>query len=173
MLEQPSGGQGVGGGGDLGGDPVMGESADERADAVIEDASGSCEDELAALAAENASLKARIAEMEASMALAEARHALERLLVDAGVIDLETALTLAEPELVSGEPAEAVASGLVAGKPFLFAGGAAPGRSTGLGSAMGTGRGEDRSPLSSLADEARRTGDRGALTRYLRRRRLG
>ncbi|MEM8758494.1 MAG: hypothetical protein AAGF47_12030 [Planctomycetota bacterium] len=164
-------------------------TAEGRADAVaIGEFDGDpeglpCEQLVERLTEENAALRAQLSEMESAMALSESRHELERALVDAGVVDLETALVLAGPGLEGGRGADELAAELVAGKPFLFAGGSAPGRqadgSSGravgrlAGSSMGMRRGSDRTPLSALADEARRTGDRGALTRYLRRRRLG
>ena len=130
-------------------------------------------DDIEALRAENAELKARLVDMEAALASAEAMHELERLLLDAGVIDLETAMALASPRLMSGEPASAVADALAQSKPFLFASAVTrPSAGRSAGSSM-SGRSAlaNENGLDTLASEARRTGDRRALTRYLRHRR--
>lgn len=117
----------------------------------------------------------RIADLERLLARESERHALERLLEDAGAKDPETALVLSERLLTGGglTPAEAVAR-LVQTKAYLFrsasaARGAEPG-GRGAGALSGEpARALDS--LESLASEARETGDRRAVLRYLRRRR--
>jgi hypothetical protein len=124
------------------------------------------------LAAENESLRARVAELEAALSSLESGQALERALLDEGVIDLETALALAGPRVAGGEEASSVAAELARSKPFLFRRASALAGSSVGASASGVSGGE-AATLSSLAAEARRSGDRRALSRYLRLRRLG
>ncbi|MEO1585256.1 MAG: hypothetical protein AAFR96_11890 [Planctomycetota bacterium] len=147
---------------------------ESQADAVQDDgAPAECDAALEAALAENEVLRARLAELEAALAGVERRYELERALVDAGVIDVETALTVLGTGADSaGEVGDvsAVVSGLASSKPFLFRSGAG-GR--GAGSAVSGAAGGEASSLTGLADEARRSGDRRALTRYLRKRRHG
>jgi hypothetical protein len=119
---------------------------------------------------ESALLKAveKIAELEKQLADASTSHDLERQLVEAGVLDLETATVLAERRL-AGTDASAgdVVAELVSSKPFLFRT-----RQRGpAGSAVSGGPADVRDSLSQLADEAMQSGDRRAVLRYLKRRR--
>lgn len=129
-----------------------------------------------------AELAAQLDEAKRSLDAAERRHAVDIALVRASTIDLETSRLLAE-RLLAADPAlstEGVVEGLRAAKPHLFVrmppGGSAtaPGRPrpslrTGV---MGASPVADAPPeVRAIADEARATGDRGALMRYLRARR--
>ncbi|MEO1716957.1 MAG: hypothetical protein AAFR76_07565 [Planctomycetota bacterium] len=171
------GGGGGGGGSGAGGADVDGPGAaqtfegggDAVASAAQDDADGDCGAVAEALAAENEALRGRVAELEATLAGVERRFELERSLADAGVIDLETAMAVAEARVDAGDAPASIVSELVASKPFLFRG---P-RSSARGSALGGASVAAESSLSGLADEARRSGDRRALTRYLRKRRQG
>ncbi|MEL6797531.1 MAG: hypothetical protein AAFO89_12005 [Planctomycetota bacterium] len=171
------GGGGGGGGSAPGGGEVEGPDAaqtfegggDAAASALQDDADRDCGALAEALAEENEVLRVRVAELEAALAGVERRFELERSLADAGVIDLETAMAVAEVRVDAGDTPAAIVSELVASKPFLFRG---P-RSSARGSALGGASVAAESSLSGLADEARRSGDRRALTRYLRKRRQG
>ena len=119
---------------------------------------------------ESALLKAveRIGELEKQLAEATTSHELERQLVEAGVLDLETATVLAERRLAAGGVTigEVVAD-LVSSKSFLFRS-SKGGRA---GSAVSGGAAEAKDSLSQLAEEAMQSGDRRAVLRYLKRRR--
>ena len=158
-----SGGAVIGGGG-VTGEPIGEEEA--SGDAVQDDlTSATCEERVEALEAENEALRGQVSELESALGAMEHRFELERALTDAGVVDLETALAVVEVE-PGGDAATAV-SELIRAKPFLF-------RATSsrpVGSAVSGGAARDSGSLSGLAEEARRSGDRRALTRYLRKRR--
>jgi hypothetical protein len=136
---------------------------------AVQDDPGSDGDAAEELAAENEALRARVVELESALAGVERRFELERALMDAGVIDLETALAVAATRVDSELGPAAVVSELLATKPFLFR----VTRPSVRGSASGGSSSGSASSLTSLAEEARTTGDRRALTRYLRRRRQG
>jgi len=117
--------------------------------------------ELEALAAE---LARKLEMAQSESAAAERKRQVEKALSDTGAIDLETASMLLEGALGgAGTPdiAGAVAD-LRRRKPFLFGAGARASAMSGLASAPA------ESSLSTIADEARATGDRHALLRYLR-----
>lgn len=113
------------------------------------------------------------AELARKLELAAAQHAaaerarqVEKALADHGAVDVETASLLLERTLAAA-PSDDV-PGAVAElrrrKPFLF--GASP-----RASAMSAAAPSSPDTLATLADEARATGDRGALLRYLRHKR--
>lgn len=109
-----------------------------------------------------------IARLEQELEQAQRAQDLERLLIEAGVVDLETAMVLAEQRLKGSDATvEEVVSDLASSKSFLFR--AKP--VTAAASALSEGRSSSGQGLTELADEARRTGDRRAVLRYLRRRR--
>ncbi|MEL7484765.1 MAG: hypothetical protein AAFN41_10465 [Planctomycetota bacterium] len=166
-----SGGGGVAGGGTGTNTPSQDAAglADGPEDAVNDDSASSCEELAEELAAENEALRGRVAELESMLAGVELRFELERSLIDAGVIDIETALAVSEARVEAGDDPSAIVSELVSTKPFLFR----SARPSGRGSALGGAAAGIDTPLTGLADEARRTGDRRALTRYLRKRRQG
>lgn len=160
----------------MGGAVVGGIQVGEQAQGLDAGASDAVQDDPASegesveeLVAANELLRERVAELESALAGVERRFELERALMDAGVIDLETALAVSGTRLDSDLGPAAIVSELVASKPFLFR----VARSAGRGSASGGASAAAGSSLTSLADEARTTGDRRALTRYLRRRRQG
>ncbi|GAB5497453.1 MAG: hypothetical protein Phyf2KO_25330 [Phycisphaerales bacterium] len=109
-----------------------------------------------------------IADLEKQLAQIKQKQDLERLLIEAGVVDLETATLLAQQRLKDTEASvEGVVSELVSSKSFLFR----PKRSLVSGSAVSGGPAPVRDSLSELAEVARQTGDRRAVLKYLRRRR--
>lgn len=105
--------------------------------------------------------------LRAALDAAERRRAIERALIEADVIDLETAMLLADAAVQRTEGPADIA-GAVADlrrrKPFLFAQ-RAP-RSAAMAPRSGP---PDR--LAATREAAASTGDRGALLRYLRQRR--
>lgn len=109
-----------------------------------------------------------IEELEKKLLDVERAQQLERLLIEAGTVDLETAQILAERRLASTEAsAHEVVQELVSTKGHLFR---SPQRGI-TGSAVSGGPASATDSLSELAAEARRTGDRRAVLRYLRGRR--
>jgi len=119
---------------------------------------------------ESALLKAveRIADLEKQLTEAKGSHELERQLVEAGVLDLETATVLAERRLSGSEASVGeVVADLASSKSFLFR----TKRQGSSGSAVSGGPAVVRDSLSELADEAMQSGDRRAVLRYLKRRR--
>jgi hypothetical protein len=130
-----------------------------------------------------AELRERVAELEAMLEEAGAgmrtvtrRHAIEREVGGLGAVDLETALMLVEAALGAMEDPDAPEAVTLAvrdvrsRKPFLFAP-AGPRPVPGVAMSPVDERTEDR--LGALASGARASGDRGALLRYLRQRRVG
>lgn len=113
-----------------------------------------------------------------ALASMELRHAIDTALASSGAVDLETARLLVERAMASDESGRATVASLVDSlrrdKPFLFRRWASEGEGPALGASApmeaptAPGRG-----AMSLATEARQTGDRGALLRYLRARRAG
>lgn len=163
----PIGGDGGGGGG--GNQPASNAARPptpaeiQRWKALAEEA----EEKVAALEERVAELEAALetARADAARALAEAEigRAIERELTRAGAIDLEAAALLLEaPADAAGVPGAVRA--LRDRKPALFR--PAPGAA---GASMSPAAPDDE--LADLASAARRTGDRAALLRYLRRRR--
>lgn len=139
---------------------------EERSDALQEDPS--CEEMVESLEQELAEAKERIADLEQRLSSESRRYELERQLSEAGVVDLETALVLAERKLEDESvTVEQAVSSLKSSKGFLFRG---PERSSGA-SALSGSPARPRDSLEDLAREARETGDRRAVLRYLRRRR--
>lgn len=128
------------------------------------------EEQAAALEAQVESLGTALEETRAALDACERRHALDLALVESDVIDIETARLLAElalDEAETGDVALAVED-VRRRKPFLFRL-----RSPIASSAM-SGRGGGGSLTESEeAERAARSGDRGALLRYLRARRGG
>ncbi len=162
LEEIGTGDAGSGGFGGQGIDDVF----DGREDVIQEDQTG--EELVASLEEELELAQARIAELERRLASESMRTELERQLVDAGAVDLETATVLAERRLAEGglTVGEAV-SALAQSKGFLFR---KPGRSVGA-SALSGAPARAKDSLEELAHEARETGDRRAVLKYLRRRR--
>lgn len=120
--------------------------------------------ELERLAAE---LARKLEAAEAQAAARERARQVERALADTGAIDMETATLLVERDLGSApspDIAGAVAE-LRRRKPYLF--GAGP-RASAMSGEAGV---PVPDSLAAAADEARATGDRSALLRYLRMKR--
>lgn len=122
------------------------------------------------------SLQAKVDELSATLAQtrealdgAERRHAIDLELIRGEAIDLETArlLTQASVTQMKDADASAVVADLRRRKPFLFR---RPGGRAGEG-AMAPHAGG--SGAADSAREAAATGDRAALLRYLRARRVG
>lgn len=129
-------------------------------------------------------LQDRVRELEQTLAqtrealdAVERRGEIDRALVRAEAVDLETARLLTELAVreMDGADVEAAVAELRRRKPFLFRNGVR-GRTGSVGAAM-SGRtpqaGSDGQRLVEAAEAAARAGDRGALLRYLRARRGG
>lgn len=139
-----------------------------RQEAQSEDAGADRADADAALREELAQANERIAALEAQLSDASQGHELERLLIEAGAIDLETAAVLAERRMAeTGVTAEEAVRALVNAKGYLFRSVSRPRYASAVSGAPGRSAGA----LEDLAIEARETGDRRAVLRYLRRRR--
>ncbi|MEM8834265.1 MAG: hypothetical protein AAGD00_00460 [Planctomycetota bacterium] len=184
MDQSDAGGDGFGGGFGIEGDGKGGggtqaqapEPEAPRASPLIEsealrERAERAEERASALEAEVESLGAALEETRAALDACERRHALDLALVESDVIDIETARLLAElaiDEAETGDVALAVED-VRRRKPFLFrhrspiASGAMGGRTGGAGALT----------ESEEAERAARSGDRGALLRYLRARRSG
>lgn len=108
----------------------------------------------------------RIASLEARLTEQSRAIEIERLLVEAGTVDLETARVLVDRRLAAGDVApDAAVRALVSAKGYLFRS-AQP-----VASAVSGAPSRAPDELDELAIEARQTGDRRAVLRYLRRRR--
>lgn len=178
------GGPGEGGGGKPGGGDGPGEPVVSPAKRAV------CEDELwqeRAQAAEaramefeerasmlEAELAAAVEEASAALELAGVEHRrgeIERRLRDAGVVDAPTAMLLIDIENAGEDSpdADAAVRALHESKPYLFRrSGGERARPSAMSASAGGRAGVD---LGSLAEEARESGDRTALLRYLRGRR--
>ena len=156
-----------GGSGDVQG-PQGEHEEQDRDDAVQDDVGRDCEEVIDELEEQLELAQARIADLERQLSAESMRSDLEKQLVEAGAVDLETAMVLAERRLAEGElsVSEAVES-LKSTKGFLFR---SVKRVSGA-SAMAGSPTKPRDSLDDLAREARETGDRRAVLRYLRRRR--
>jgi hypothetical protein len=123
-------------------------------------------------------LRAELAQRDRALAQLRTRHALELRLRDAGTVDIDAALALAERALTDKpEPAEADAQSAVTElqrmRPWLF-------RTQAAGSPVGTGvqsaaaddaRSQRARRLKDAAEDASVSGSRMDLLRYLRLRR--
>lgn len=133
------------------------------------------------LNAKVAAIEQELATARAALAQLETRHRLERELEQAGAIDLQTAILLAELELNAAEESsvESTVESLRASKPYLFqsaghTGGPSPWPGPGaVSAAMAAHAPRTNDALSAAAAEAAATGDRAALLRYLQLRRRG
>ncbi len=133
-----------------------------------------------AVAARLAEAERRLADTERLLRRAERRAEIDRLLLDEGAVDLESARLVAESALDAAEArgespdAPQAVRALRERKPFLFRPREAHRPHRGDASAVG---GLMRphalapDPVAQLAEAARASGDRGALLRYLRARR--
>ena len=125
------------------------------------------------------SLETELATSRAALAQLETRHRLERELDQAGAIDLQTAILLAELELNASEEAsvESTIEMLRTEKPYLFKSAANAGTTTpwpspgAISAAMAAHAPKQHDALATAAEEAAATGDRAALLRYLQLRR--
>ncbi|MCA9293991.1 MAG: hypothetical protein KDA20_09280 [Phycisphaerales bacterium] len=180
--EGVTGGQGGGSGGQTE-EATMESSARGRVQAALgwperaEEAEKKVED----LNTKVVALEQELATARAALAQLETRHRLERELEQAGAVDLQTAILLAELELTATEDAnvESTVDALRTSKPYLFqnaAHGAAPSPwpSPGaISAAMTAHAPKSNDALTAAAAEAASTGDRAALLRYLQLRRRG
>lgn len=121
-------------------------------------------------------LEAKLVECEKNLAAtrealdaAERRRRIERELVEADAIDLESALLLTEAAVASMPDRDVALAvrDLRRRKPFLFRGGSA--RAPAMAGATRGGGGD----LGHAAEAARVNGDRESLLRYLRMKRVG
>lgn len=163
------GGGGIGGGGLGGGGSGGGEGAPQSQGAggplVTEDLQW----RRRAIAAEDrlAELEKQLDEAKQAAGRAELRSRLEREAQALDAVDVETVVLLAQAALAGMDAPDvgAVLRDLKRRKPFLFRAGAQP-----AAMAPDAGSGEDLA-LARALDEARASGDRQALLRYLRMRR--
>ena len=161
MRDFSSGNEGGGGGG-------AGVDTKDRPPETIKPDEKPCDERVQELQAELAQVKQRLGQAEAALVDQRQSHELEQQLMDAGAIDVETAKILAEARLRTGESTvEDVISELVASKKFLFR----SRKKAAVGSAVSGSPSVVKSPLEDLAEQARQTGDRRALLKYLRQRR--
>lgn len=168
------GGGGIGGGGDAGGEQQGKEDASVAVarQAVSEDLvwkarAVRAETRVGELEQRLSDIESELADLRSHAADAERRRELETELVLAEAVDVETAGVLVERMMSSDESigvSDAVAQ-LKKTKPFLFRG---PVRRSVMSGQVTS---PARDVLGDLADEARSTGDRSALLRYLRARR--
>jgi hypothetical protein len=135
----------------------------QRWQALLEEA----ESEIADLEARVAELEAALADARTTAGRAARERTLEQELARAGAIDTDTAALLLARAMADQPEADigALVRDLRERKPFLFA--ATRPRA---GASMGPAVPVDE--LGELATDARHTGDRAALLRYLRRRRV-
>lgn len=163
------GGGGLGGGGIGGGGAGGGESSPESQGAggplVTEDLQW----RRRAIAAEDrlAELEKQLDEAKEAAGRAELRSRLEREAQALDAVDVETVVLLAQAALAGMDAPDvgAVLRDLKRRKPFLFRAGVQP-----AAMAPDAGSGEDFA-LARALEEARASGDRNALLRYLRMRR--
>ncbi|TVQ34447.1 MAG: hypothetical protein EA376_00120 [Phycisphaeraceae bacterium] len=113
-------------------------------------------------------LERSLHEAQTALAASERRRSLERALLDAGAVDLETAFAVAERAngVAEGADAAQTVAALRKSKPFLFRD-----AKTGSGAAMSARAPAGRPGVERAADEAAATGDRASLLRYMRARR--
>ncbi|MEM7754238.1 MAG: hypothetical protein AAF297_01225 [Planctomycetota bacterium] len=190
---QQNGGDGGGGGG--GGDMNPGEpqSPQERkstrprvrGELGWRERAEEAERRLDAIESELESARSSLASAEGALEASERARAIDAALVASDAIDLDTARLLVEREMRTSESADAEAAvrAVREAKPFLFGDADDEGEPSetpdgfgmhgmsATGSAASGGPGAGR-PLAAMADEARSTGDRRLLLRYLRARRV-
>lgn len=145
--------------------PVSPELLDEEQNASDPQA------EIDELKAMIASLRSELAAANEAVAMVERRSRIEREVARANAVDTETACLLTEVAIAGmDEPDVAIAvRELRSKKPFLFADAGAGKKSGSSMSAMPRrGRAD---VLDTMAGDARSSGDRGALLRYLQARR--
>ncbi|MDX2116298.1 MAG: hypothetical protein SFZ24_11865 [Planctomycetota bacterium] len=169
----PLSGPPTGGGGGGTGQPATSDQA-AAALSAIEPLEGP--EALATASARAEALAARVAELERTLAetrealdSAERRHRIDLALIEAQTVDLESARLLTEMT-VSAMPepdVERAVAELRARKPFLFR----QSRRHPGAAVVASAREPGPDAVERAADEAARTGDRGALLRYLRARR--
>lgn len=166
QANEPLGGSGEA---DAGGGPGLSEELIEKARA--DEAEARC-----------AVHESRIAELEAQLSAArealdasERRRQIERALGESDTVDLETARLLTEAAVSQMDEPDVVIAveELRRHKPFLFHAEAAPAASRGIAMRPAHEPGVADAALDGLAEEARQSGDRRALLRYLRQRRCG
>jgi hypothetical protein len=119
------------------------------------------------LSARQQQLQSTLDEARQALAATQRHHQIERQLIEQGAIDLEAAILLADAELGAGNDIPAAIASLKRRKPYLFRVPAAR-----RASAM-SGEAPPPPALDHAAQEARHSGDRRALLRYLRLRRGG
>lgn len=173
------GGGGNPGGGDGPGEPVAGavkraahedEVWQDRAKAAEARAEG-LEERVSVLEAELAAAVGEASAAHELVGVEQRRGETDRRLRDAGVVDVPTAMLLIDIENAGGGSLDvgAAVRALRESKPYLFH---KPGRERSQPSAMSVSVGaRPLVDLGSLAEEARESGDRTALLRYLRGRR--
>ncbi|MEL7472770.1 MAG: hypothetical protein AAGK04_05570 [Planctomycetota bacterium] len=196
ILGGGSGGEGEGGEppeipGDPGGEPASPSGSDDgprvAGDLEWRRRARDAEDRLTRLEEELREAKSSLEMAREELESSERRRSIDSALIEADVIDLETARLLVERAIdassmaggSNGEGAMADVPGTVRRvrheKPFLFHGhvGMRGGGLAGFGGAASLEPSGDGDGLMALATQARATGDRQLLLRYLRARRSG
>ncbi len=114
----------------------------------------------------------RIAELETQLITLNHTHEIDRALIAASPVDLESARAVARSQIKEGDDVGRAIQALKAAKPFLFtpAGNAPSPRSSPSVMTPASEPASARDTTQALADEARTTGDRRALLAYLRAR---
>ena len=154
--------------GDTGGGGGGGGDERDRQPETLKPEEPPCDEQVQQLQSELAQVKEALAQARAALVEQKQSQELEQQLIEAGAIDIETAKILAEARLRTGESTvEEVVSELAASKKFLFR----SRKKAAAGSAVSGSPSVVKSPLEDLADQARQTGDRRALLKYLRQRR--
>ncbi len=141
------------------GSDAPGEASQWRSRAVA------AEGHLRELEAKLVEVEKQLGETRAAVDAADRRRQIERELAQADAIDLESATLLTEAAVgaMSAPDVALAVKDLKKRKPFLFRGAGAPRASAMAGAPRGA-----PDDLGRAADEARTSGDRGALLRYLR-----
>ena len=164
------GGIGAGGGvdpqGDGGGETAVTVDPPEITDELVwKNRALDAEREVEELKLELAETAAQLGQARAALDAAEREHELEAQLHRAGVVDAETARALIGPRVEAGEGVASVLAELRRTKPFLF------GEAYGARGSIGGVSGGGIDPAEVAAEQARQSGDRRALLKYLRLRR--
>lgn len=147
------------------------EREDQEQDEQQEEQQPSEQQQILDLTNQIARLEAQLAQAERTIIQTQRRAEIERELIAARAVDLETATLLTEAAIAEmDQPDVAIAVRELSGrKPFLFA---APPAAGAAGLSMSPAPAQDKHhAVNSIAQRARVSGDRAELLRYLRARR--
>lgn len=163
-------GVGAGGGvdpqGDGGGEPGAAKDAPEVSEELVwKNRALDAEREVEELRMRLSETESQLEQARGALEMARREHELEVQLHRAGVVDAETARALIGPRVEAGEGVASVVAELRRTKPFLF------GEGYGARGSIGGVSGGGIDPAEMAAEQARQSGDRRALLKYLRLRR--